>query len=58
MFRGPHFGAFNSSGTKKEGEEPDSVGKVLRTRCGEGEGRVELRKRTKIGCSDGPQPCE
>ena len=51
---GPHFEAFNSSGTKKEGAEPDSVGKVPRSRWGWGWGRKGV---TKNGCSDGPQPC-
>ena len=32
--------AFNSSGTKKEGAEPDSVGKVPRLRWGGGGGGV------------------
>ena len=49
--------AFNSTGTKKEGAEPDSVGKVPRPRWGGGGGRVGLRNVTKNGCSDGPQPC-
>ena len=47
--------AFNSTGTKKEGAEPDSVGKVPRPRWGGGGGgRVGLRNVTKNGCSDGP----